>query len=302
MERILIIQNFLGLIALTKKEKATLIRELVSDWHFSESEVIEAIRHSETEDVAQENISQVTDIPAAKKRGRKKITKTEDVPEQPKRRRGRPKKVKDDYVSEAGAVASSQDPSYGHLSAADAALIDEAQKIKNISCLLDEEPEKCSKATRKRNSAFKYLADFPALKKFVIGQEYSFEFVYQWDDKKLLSPLVLTNLMPIGIYIPYKNLVFGKYRGFIVSIYDEKVLTDIAEARSEAAAKPVIDDEAWAVMDSLQWSVLKSYINAVNRMLSKVGGDLLKAQYRTSSPNSNMVYGMGGFRYTVNVK
>ena len=108
--------------------------------------------------------------------------------------------------------------------------------------------------------------------------------------------------MPIGIYIPYKNLVFGKYRGFIVSIYDEKVLTDIAEARSEAAAKPVIDDEAWAVMDSLQWSVLKSYINAVNRMLSKVGGDLLKAQYRTSSPNSNMVYGMGGFRYTVNVK
>ena len=68
--------------------------------------------------------------------------------------------------------------------------------------------------------------------------------------------------------------MFGKYRGFVVSLYDEKVITDAGEAFNEAerAFEPV-DGEVWSLMNSLQWGVLKNNQDIVSHMFRKVGGD-----------------------------
>ncbi len=233
------------------------------------------------------------------------VSESSEVPtETPKKRRGRPKKVlADDKVAKSSITEQEELESLPiSLSKEDVALIEEISETNNLLDLLDDEQPVPSKETRRRNQAFCYHADFPSLKPLTIGQEYNFEFLYQWKEKNLLSPYVLNGLMPVGIYIPYRNIVFGKYRGFIVYIYDEHVYNDAREAEETAHAMPSIDDEFWTIMDSLQWSVLKTYIEAVNRMLSKVGGDSLKKQYKTCSPRSSQICGIGGFRYAINVK
>lgn len=362
MERILIIKNFLELVALTKNEKLRLIKELMSEWHLNETDVTASSapaenclaentgntsseQNNETETASSEKTSseaasQASEPPVTKRKGRKKKTeektaskddtspvlappvakrrgrpkkeKPENMPQEkvsstpappaetPKKR-GRPKKVRTDGNT-AEDTDKEPEMSSGTLSKQDAALIEKVTASKNIRDLLDDEPEIPLKTSKKRNPAFLYLADLPALKQFIVGQEYSFEFLYQWKEHKLLSPHVLTDLSPVGIYVPYKNLVFGKYRGFIISIYDEHVAENVSDAQETAQAMPAIDDEFWTIMDSLQWGVLKNYVETINRMLSKVGGDSLKKQYRTCSPKSNHVCGIGGFRYTINVK
>lgn len=329
MEKTSVIQNFLELVDLTEQERITLIRELMAKWHLnvvdfevSSASVQKGKRAAPSKVASTRKIEKKTakhdisgkivseeNIPApetssVKRRGRKKKnesiavsgTDKNNVSEIPViKRRGRPRKnVVRDEVSEPIPPASP--------SAEDAALIEKAAEAKNIRDLLDDEPEVRSKMSRRRNPTFRYLMDFPALKPYILGQEYCFEFLYQWKGKELLSPYVLSGLMPKGIYIPYKKMVFNQYHGFIVTLYDENVAANAAEASETAQKMPPVDNEAWMIMDSLQWSVLKSYINTVNQMLSKVGGDLLKRQYKTRSPKSEMIYGMGGFRYTVNVK
>ena len=55
-------------------------------------------------------------------------------------------------------------------------------------------------------------------------------------------------------------------------------------------------------MDSLQWCTVKQVSERLNRLLSKVGGDVLGRTYQTRTPNSATVTGIGNIRYTVNVK
>ncbi len=313
MERISIIKDFLGLVALTKNERVNLIQELMSEWHLNELDVTAPSVPATNKDIELTD-NTTTALPVPKKRGRKKKSETEkispeavskasEVPiESPKKRRGRPKKILAvNQVSQTDTTEQEPEAPPTTLSKEDAALI-EAAKTENILDLLNDEVPVPTKANKRRNQAFFYLADYPKLKSSAIGQEYPFEFLYQWIGKNLLSSYVLADMMPIGIYIPYKNIVFGKYRGFIVSLYDEHVVTNAVEAQNTAKAMPSIDDGFWTIMDSLQWSVLKTYIGIVNRMLSKVGGDSLKTQYKTCSPKSNQICGIGGFRYAINVK
>lgn len=352
----MIIKNFLELVALTLNERKQLIRELMTEWRLTQTDVTPLSADDQKETIDTEHLQDViiadppktetddtppvsetenpvSEAPVPKKRGRKKKTETPinvsenknqtQEPSAPKRR-GRPKKNTDTTSKQddprqiavptgkkrgrpkkivSNATDADDMPTGGAmLSAEDSALIAQTAEIKNISDLLNEEPEIRSKGTRRRNPNFSYLADFPALKELTIGQEYPFEFLYQWKNKKLLSSRVLADLMPIGIYIPYQNIAFGKYRGFVVSIYDEAIITNANEAIEKAKGMEVIDGENWTIMDSLQWSVLKQYIGTVNRMLSRIGGDSLKKHYKTSSPQSIRICGMGDFRYTINVK
>lgn len=187
-------------------------------------------------------------------------------------------------------------------SAKDEELIAETAGITDLRMLLEDEPPVRSKTTKRRNPAFRYLADYPSLKKLIVGRDYPFEFLYQWEGGNLLSPYVLSDLMPIGIYIPYKSMVFGKYRGFIISIYDEQIFENSIEALEEARKMQPIDEEGWSVMNAIQFGVAKTSSEILNRMLAKIGGDRLKQTYRLLSPKSNHVTGIGKFRYTIDVK
>ena len=226
----------------------------------------------------------VTEVQAKSRRGRPKKVKAEDaggetVTEvQAKSRRGRPKKVKaEDINSEREALAEA--------AKIEAALNSEKDDDGNV------------------NQTFQRLADYPELNAQAFGSKQPFAFLYKWNGRNVLSNYVLSGMMPIGIYIPYKSIMFGKYRGFVVSLYDEKVITDAGEAFNEAerAFEPV-DGEMWSIMNSLQWGVLKNNQDIVSHMFRKVGGDGLCGAYKTVSPRSKSICGIGNFRYTVDVK
>ena len=231
----------------------------------------------------------VQEIPT-KKRGRSKKVKAEDtvsetVRETPSKKRGRPKKVKAEVIATEGADSNSEQKAL-----AEAAKIEAALKSEN---------NKKGGVTR----TFKLLSDCAELREQAFGSEQPFAFLYKWNGHNVLSNYVLSEMMPLGIYIPYKNLMFGKYRGFVVSLYDEKVITDAGEAFDEAErAFEAIDGERWSVMNSLQWGVLKNVQDIVSHMFRKVGGDGLRGAYKTVSPRSKNICGIGKFRYTVDVK
>lgn len=263
-------------------------------------------RRGRPKKVKEETSVQKTEATSSKK-GTLLSSTSAPLIEEKKKTRGRPKKnsVGDNEPktrrTKAKPIDKGYSPNDDNVNEDDAA-IKAALSQQDIENLLNNEPLIRSKETRRRNPNFLYLADFPNLKPLIIGKEYPFEFLYQWKNKKLLSPYVLDGMMPLGIHIPYKNVVFGMYKGFIVSIYEEYVITDIHQAYQEAEKLPTIDNEAWSIMNSLQWSILKSYIGSINSMLSKVGGDSLKNNYRTRSPKSNLICGIGNLRYTVDVK
>ena len=223
-------------------------------------------------------------------------------------KRGRPKKIKtasteNDKTPPVLKNSEEEETPPEVFSSRDEELIADTACVTNLEQLLEDEPPVRSRETKKRNPVFCYLADYPAVKKQAIGRDYPFEFLYQWEGHNLLSRYVLSDLMPIGIYVPYKSPVFGKYRGFIISIYDEQVIENIDEAIDNAKKKmPAIDGEEWSVMNAVQFSVIKNSSDILNRMLGKIGGDRLRQTYRLLSPKSNHASGIGKFRYAIDVK
>lgn len=244
------------------------------------------------------------------RRGRPKKTENATATNENKTetKRGRPKKIKtvsaeNDKTPPVLKNPEEEDTPPEVFSSRDEELIADTACVTNLEQLLEDEPPVRSRETKKRNPAFCYLADYPAVKKQAIGRDYPFEFLYQWEGHNLLSRYVLSGLMPIGIYVPYKSLVFGKYRGFIISIYDEQVIDNLDEAIDNAQKKmPAIDGEEWSVMNAVQFSVIKNSSDILNRMLGKIGGDRLRQTYRLLSPKSNHASGIGKFRYAIDVK
>lgn len=215
-----------------------------------------------------------------------------------KRKRGRSKKVKsEDVVTEADTESVSEEVDDEETA------LKEAMKVDADQLLLEETPKVVSRKNSGINKVFVRLADCPELAKQAMGAEQPFDFLYKWKRLNVLSSYVLSGMMPVGIYVPYKSVMFGKYRGFVVSLYDEKVLTDAAEAFAEAerSFEPV-DGEAWSIMNSLQWGVIRNNQDYLSRMFRKVGGDGLRGPYKTVSPHSRTVCGIGTFRYTVDVQ
>lgn len=249
--------------------------------------------------------------PKVKRRGRRS-KKTESTAETDERKtetkRGRPKKIKTAFAENDKTPSVLKNPKEEDtppevFSSRDEELIANAACVTNLAQLLEDEPPVRPRETKKRNPAFCYLADYPAAKKQAIGRDYPFEFLYQWEGYNLLSRYVLSDLMPIGIYVPYKSLVFGKYRGFIISIYDEKVIENLDDAIDNAQKKmSAIDGEEWSVMNAIQFGVIKNSSDILNRMLGKIGGDRLQQTYKLLSPKSNLSSGIGKFRYTIDVK
>lgn len=247
---------------------------------------------------------------ASRRRGRPKKTESTTVTNENKTetKRGRPKKIKtvsaeNDKTSPVLKNQEDEDTPPEVFSARDEELIANTVCATNIEQLLEDELPVRSRETKKRNPAFCCLADYPAVKKQAIGRDYPFEFLYQWEGHNLLSRYVLSGLMPIGIYMPYKSLVFGKYRGFIISIYDEQVIENLDEAIDNARKRmPTIDGEEWSVMNAVQFSVIKNSSDILNRMLGKIGGDRLRQSYKLLSPKSNYTSGIGKFRYAIDVK
>ena len=309
MEKIAIIKNLISLVNLTSEEVMALVRELVADYGL---DAVDCIKQSGACDNNGQVSSAVSDeqVKITKsRRGRPKKVKAEEtgggtVTEvQVKSRRGRPKKVKaektgGETVTEVQVKSKRGRPKKvkaEDINSERAALAEAAK----IEAALNSENADDGNVTQ----TFQRLADCPELNAQAFGSKQPFAFLYKWNGRNVLSNYVLSGMMPIGIYIPYIHIMFGKYRGFVVSLYDEKVITDAREAFEEAerAFEPV-DGENWSVMNSLQWGILKNNQDIVSHMFRKVGGDGLCGVYKTVSPRSKSICGIGKFRYTVDVK
>ncbi len=267
MSKVLIIKTMVLAVDLSTEEQRKLVKELVSEWKLQVEDVRE-----KTETVEQ---------PEKRKRGRPKKIKTEEEKtsvskEAPKKRRGRPRKVQENKSDN---------------------LLPETLNPESKAPSVDVS------AKEKKHGPFKKLEDYPSLQRYKMGAEQRFQIVYRWKNDLLLSAYVLTDLSPVGIYIPYNGKMFGKYRGFIVDMYDEAVLTGVKEALNYLQEKrQPFDDEQWSVMNSLQWATLKNIQGDVNVVLRKIGGDHLLGSYRRISPNDLTPIGAGKMRYTVDVK
>ena len=335
MERNEIIKNLISLVGLLPEERLTLVKELIAEWNlkrddcFAEQVIVEqtvpekhpakrrerpskaklinsekatgdAVSKLSTEQDREEN--KVVDKKGIidtsqkllKRRGRKPKSESSEtiVP----KKRGRPKKIVDGERVEIPV----------ELNSSDEILIEAAKRIRDGRRLLQEDDDivvNMTSATKKRNQAFVYYENYPVLQQQVSGKEQEFELLYKWNGKLLLSRYMLTDMMPMGIYIPYKGKVFGKYVGFIVYLYDEVVVQNVSEAIDDAKKRlGVIDNESWTVMDSLQWGMIKQFLDKLNRLLGKVGGDAMRGNYKTITPGGAYSSGIGRLRYTINVK
>lgn len=315
MEKIGIIKKMVLLVDLSTEEQVELIKVLIAQWNLKCEDCFATIGQSsvvnstptETEKPKRgrprkvQPLEQAIELQGeekAKKRGRPRKVQPTDVTMDTKeektvqKKRGRPRK---------NLLEDQNEPNIQELKQIEEELREESFEADVVKGC-DDKIKTLSAATKKRNQAFRYLADCPILNKMRMGSEQTFEILYRWEGENLLSPYVLVDLMPIGIYIPYKGKVFGKYRGFIVDIYDETVITDADLAVKEARAKPQIDDENWSIMNSLQWSLVKNMLEKVNRLLNKVGGDQFRGHYRTVSPGTDVIMGLGKIRYCIDVK
>ena len=279
MKKLEIIREMLSLVEMLPEERVVLIKGLISEWNLTQDECFPKIpkKRGRKPKVKGEAEVGVGNSSAAqpKRRGRKPkvrndITEVVDdkkIEEQPKRRRGRPRKN---------------------------VVVEEASEVVRTSV---------GKSLNEPKTLFVSFADYPVLKKQVIGGEQEFSLLYKWKGRLLLSNYILTDMMPVGIYIPYKTVMFGKYKGFVVYLYDEVVCQNIDEAIRDAKAKDEIDGEYWSVMDSLQLVTIKPLMDRANRLLKKVGGDEFRGLYATITPGSTCAMGKNGkIRYTINVK
>ena len=334
MEKIAIIKNLISLVNLTSEEVTALVRELIAEYGL---DVVDCIKQSGARDnngqvssaVSDEQVKTTkskrgrpkkvkaegtdsetaTEVQAKSRRGRPKKVNAEDaggetvIEVQTKGRRGRPKKVKAEGTDSETATEVQAKRRRGRPKKVKTEDIDSERaalaEAAKIEAALNSEKDDDGNVTQ----TFQYLADYPELNAQAFGSKQPFAFLYKWNELNVLSNYVLSGMMPIGIYIPYKHIMFGKYRGFVVSLYDEKVITDAGEAFNEAerAFEPV-DGEVWSLMNSLQWGVLKNNQDIVSHMFRKVGGDGLCGAYKTVPPRSKSICGIGKFRYTVDVK
>lgn len=277
MEKLEIIRKMLSLVNILPEERLMLVKELISEWGLTQDECFPKL---------------------LKKRGRKPKIKdgvVSSVVEQPKRRGRKPKLKDDSALSEETTVAIPQS----------AELPKRRRGRPRKNAIVGENSDKTSNGVMvEPKTVFASFADYPVLKKQVIGQEQDFLLLYKWEDRSLLSSYILTEMMPIGIYIPYKAVMFGKYKGFVVYLYDEVVCQSINDAIRDAKTKDEIDGEYWSVMSSLQLVTIKPVMERLNRILKKVGGDEFRGNYASITPGATnaMQRSFSKIRYTINVK
>ena len=302
MEQVKVIEKMISLVALSPEEQLALVKLLIAKWKLKQEDCFaEKAKRRERKPKV---VSETDEVKELKRRGRKEpkhlarkpkvVSETDEVKE-PKRR-GRPKKNKavDGIVDEAKIPKT--------LNYADEALIEASKNCRDGRKLLEDDEPVVIKTNSKRNKAFLYYSDYPELKKQILGPKQEFALLYKWKSKLLLSHYILTEMMPMGVYVPYKSKMFGKYLGFVIYLYDEKVMQNVNKAIGDAKSWSLVDDENWGVMDSLQWCTIRPMLAQINRLLSKVGGDGFRGSYQTVSPNSTLSSGVGKIRYTVNVK
>ena len=330
MEQVKVIERMISLVALSPEECLALVKLLIAKWKIKQEDcfVSEPKRRgrkpkvvSETDEVKEPKrrgrkpkvVSETDEVKEPKRRGRKPkaVSETDEVKE-PKRRGRKPKVVSEtDEVKEpkrrgrkTKAVSETDEvieiPKT--LNPDDEVLIEAAKRYRDGRKLLEDGEVIVPVTNSKKNKVFMHYSDYPELKKQTLGPKQEFELLYKWKGKLLLSHYILTEVMPIGIYVPYKSKMFGKYIGFVIYLYDEKVIQVGNEAINDAETMELVDGENWNVMDSLQWCTVKQVSERLNRLLSKVGGDVLGRTYQTRTPNSATVTGIGNIRYTVNVK
>ncbi len=270
--KVSLIKTMVLAVDLLPEERLKLVYELISEWKLTSEDIL-----AKPEIFAQ---------PEKRKRGRPKKVKpvAEDIlpvqkEEAPKKRRGRPRKVKpEDKGAELLATVAMAENS-----ASDSLAETRAQQLKIYG--------------------FEKFADDPSLKQYVMGNEQPFQIMYKRKNHLLLSPYVLTDFSPIGIYIPYKNKFVGKYTGFILDIYDEKVLTDSRKAVGYLQKnRKRVGDEQWWILNHLQWSVLREHQGVINALLRSLGGDIVGKNYKLVAPYSGISSGAGQIRYSVNIQ
>ena len=117
------------------------------------------------------------------------------------------------------------------------------------------------------------------IEKLKMGKEYSFDILYKWQGKMVVSNRIMQEGTPLGVFVPYTRKTVG-YAKFVLYYTDEISGLSLNKASAYARNKlPAYKGEKWKILDSWQIEAAKQAQPELNQLLKKIGGDPFIGSY-----------------------